>query len=335
MSRRRSRNRAAPSGANRQERRDRELYQMLAEYYAPEPSAVNGQLNTSAIYYREQLLKLVYARFIIENYPEDWDTDYILEHLFIDGCICITDTQAGVLPLMTGYSGINVFNHPTECVIANPVLGSFRRTIDVDCVLMKLQYNYHGIMPMVEKYAYMLSNCDASIAVNLFNTRVVAIAAAPNEKVASECKEFYDQIAAGNPLVVTDPEVSTAFSFFPVKNAYIAGDVIDLKRDIINEYLTSIGISNTNTQKKERMLTDEINSNNMEVSYYVQNWVDNIEEGVKKSNQMFGLNWSMKLREQSDYMREVQQNVASIIGSNTEPQSKLDSQTREEGGNSD
>lgn len=42
---------------------------------------------------------------------------------------------------------------------------------------------------------------------------------------------------------------------------YVAGDLQILKRQIWNEALTYLGIENSNTEKKERLVTDEINSN--------------------------------------------------------------------------
>lgn len=68
--------------------------------------------------------------------------DYLLENIFINGMVCVCDTELGVLPLQCGVTGINVFNHPTECQIANPILGSFTKKIDEDCVLVKLQYDF-------------------------------------------------------------------------------------------------------------------------------------------------------------------------------------------------
>lgn len=295
---------------NRQQRRDRELNQTLNEFFAPEPSNVDGQFNLSSLFYRERLLLLVYALFNFKNVPKDWDMDYFREHLFLDGMICITDTVAGVLPLRTGVAGHNVFNRPTECIIANPVLGNLRRTINENCVLMKLQYNYCGIGDIINRYAYLLATCDASVAVNLINSKVSFICGAESEKQAKEMLSIIDRITAGEPAVVTDPENKMQISFLPVKNSFVANDIMEVKRTIINEFLTQIGVPNANTDKKERLITDEVNSNNLECRYYLQNWFDNINDAIERSNKMFDIGWSMELRSVT-VAREIAEQISS------------------------
>ena len=144
-------------------------------FFAERPRDVDGIRNRSALYYRRWMLRKVFAIFELSGAPEAWDLDYFWTHLFIDGGVCITDTDMGVLALQTGWSGINVYNHPTECVIANPVLGSFRRTIGKDCVLLHLQYDYNGIGYLLDRYSYLLSACDEAISVNLMNSKVAAV----------------------------------------------------------------------------------------------------------------------------------------------------------------
>ena len=126
-------------------------------FFAERPRDVDGIRNRSALYYRRWMLRKVFAIFELSGVPESWDLDYFWTHIFIDGGVCITDTDMGVLALQTGWSGINVYNHPTECVIANPVLGSFRRTIGKDCVLLHLQYDYNGIGYLLDRYSYLLA----------------------------------------------------------------------------------------------------------------------------------------------------------------------------------
>ena len=50
-----------------------------------------------------------------------------------------------------------------------------------------------------------------------------------------------------------------------VKNTYIADMVQAEKRAIYNEFLTQIGINNAAEEKRERLLVDEVNSNNDEL----------------------------------------------------------------------
>lgn len=274
------------------------LNDLLREFFARKPSDVDGVMNTSAYYYRLYLLKKIFGRFAFDNLPEGWDRDYMLETLFMEGFFVVTDTEAGVLPLKCGLSGINVFQKPTTAIIANPVLGSFERTIDVDCVVCQLQPNFEGVYPLINRYSTMLAMCDSSIAVNLMNTKSAFIFGASNKAQAETLKQMYDKISCGEPAVfMKDGINSEEFFTIPVKQNFIADDVQLLKRKIINEFLTEIGINNSNLDKRERLTDDEVNANDQEVIANIQCWIDNITHGIDKINKMFDLSISFVIRD--------------------------------------
>lgn len=267
---------------------------LLGRYLFPiEPRDVEGLNNTSVVYYTYEFIRKLFGVYAIENVPEGWDYDYMLERIFLDGMLCITDTALGVLPLQTGVSGLNVFNHPTTCVIANPVLGSFERTIDVDCALVKLQFNYGNVWPIINRYASLLAMCDSAIAVNLINTKVAAIFGAESKAEAETYKLMYDKISRGEPAVFIGEGLAKKLSdrllFNQAKQQYVAGDVEDLKQRLMDDFLSDIGINNANTDKRERLNTYEVVSNTQEVRSGAEHWLDNIQNGFDVANKMFDL----------------------------------------------
>lgn len=268
---------------------------MLSRYiFQIEPKDVEGLNNTSVVYYTYEFIRKLFGVYAIENVPEGWDYDYMLERIFLDGMMCITDTELGVLPLQTGVSGLNVFNHPTTCVIANPVLGSLERRIDVDCALVKLQFNYGNVWPIINRYASLLAMCDSAIAVNLINTKVCAIFGADSKAEAETYKRMYDKISRGDPAVFVGEGLAKKLSdrllFNQVKQQYIADDVEDLKQRLMDDFLSDIGINNANTDKRERLNTFEVVSNTQEVRSGAEHWLQNIQDGFDVANRLYGLN---------------------------------------------
>lgn len=287
---------------------------LVREFFARKPSDVDGVMNTSAYYYRLYLLKKLFGRFTFENIPEGWDEDYMLETLFLNGFFTVCDTEAGVLPLKCGLTGINVFEKPTQTIVANPVLGNFERTIDVDCVVVQLQPNYEGVYPMINRYATMLAMCDSSIAVNLMNTKGTFLFGAANKAQSETLKQMYDKISSGEPAVfVADGLNKESFYMIPAKQNFIADDVQILKRKIINEFLTEIGINNSNLDKRERLTDNEVEANDQEVVSNIQCWIDNITWGIRKVNQMFGLDISFVIRDFGG-MKEGEKDESAELG---------------------
>lgn len=287
------------------------LRDLLNRYFAIQPETVEGLNNTSVIYYTQQLIKKLFGVFDIQGVPEGWDINYMKERIFLDGKLCICDTSMGVLPLQTGVIGINVFNHPTECVIDNPVLGSFNKIIDVNCALVNLQFDYGNAWPMINRYAALLASCDGSIAVNLINSCVAAIFGAENKKEAESFKLMFDKMTRGEPGVFIGESMAKKLSerlmYNRVKESYVADQIEAIKHQIMDDFLSDIGIENANTDKRERLVTDEILSNYQEVRSGAEHWLDNINAGFEKANELFNLDLKMTRREWS--RRKADKNV--------------------------
>ena len=50
---------------------------------------------------------------------------------------------------------------------------------------------------------------------------------------------------------------------------------------------TEIGIPNANTDKRERLISDEVNANNVETATRCELWMETIRTGLDKANAMF------------------------------------------------
>lgn len=253
--------------------------------------------------YIEWCLKKIFGAFRFGGIPENWDYDYFLDILFCEGYIAITDTPIGIIPLRCSLTGYNVFDHPTTALFANPVLSTFERNTfgdnpQTDCALVKLQYNYAGVMSLVNRYSTMLALCDNSIAVNLRNSKVAFIGFVSGKQQAATMQKMYDDIDDGKPAVYVkkDDITSDDILYNHIKETYIANDVQLLKQSLKNDFLTEVGLNNANTDKRERLIVDEVNANNDEVKANVQHWLDSIGEGLERANQLFNLNLSVDLR---------------------------------------
>ena len=254
--------------------------------------------------YKTWCLKKLFGAFEFGGIPDEWDYDYMLTNLFIHGYIAITDTSAGVVPLRCGITGIDIFDHPTRAIFANAVLGNFERNLygsnpSTDCALVKIQYDFMGVMPIVDRYAALLALCDNSIAVNLRNSKVAFIGLVSSKQQAATFEKMYRDIDSGKPAVYAkkgDGLTTDDIYYNHVRETYIANDVQLLKQSIKNDFLTEVGLNNANIDKRERLIVDEVNANNDEVQANVQHWIDNIREGLKRANALFGLELSVKLR---------------------------------------
>lgn len=275
----------------------------LKDLIAPRPSTVEGQLSEATWYYQHMLTRKIANIFRIEDCPDEWNLDYFWYTLLREGYIGVVDTPAGVLPLRCGYSGVNPFNMPTHVTVANHCFPeTLYREIGKDAVLMYLEYLpwSHAFQPVgniIRKYSVLLANCDAAINVNLINSKVAYIFDCEDEAQANTAKAIYDDISSGKPAVFkrsSSPSLnsdgSVTWTVNNVKSSYIAQDVQDTKRSIMSEFWTDIGIDNSPVDKKERVNTEEVVSNNMQLTASVYDWYRNLDKLFTRVNSIFNLN---------------------------------------------
>lgn len=276
---------------------------LVRRYYSPRPNDVDGLNSISNVYYTERLIRLLFGTYDISGMPETWDRNYVYERLFLDGKLCITDTALGVLPLKCGVTGINVFDHPTTCIIANVVLGNLERTIGEDCALVHLQYNYGNVWTILRRYSTLLSMADCSLAVNLITSPTTHIFGAENKAEAESFKRMFDDMTQGKPGVFINSKLAQrlqdSFVVNKAKENFIGEEIENVKQRIINNYLTEIGVTNANTEKRERLVNAEIESNEQEVACSAQNWLETVQEGFDMANSLYGLNLRITRREES------------------------------------
>lgn len=304
------------------------FWEHLKKSLGIKPENVHAQYTLRTEYYWWILLNTVKGIFEIEC-PEKWDKDYMLEALLIKGFFGVTETTAGVLPLKCGLTGVNCFNRPTKAVFANPVLGNFNREIDKDCVIVSLHGSgfRRGIVPIINETAEKLASCDGAIDVNLINSKTAHVFGAASKKEAESLKAMMDEISRGEPAVFVQDTIvdklGTSFFKTDVKQNFVA-DVIQIeKRKILEEFLTQFGINNANTDKRERLNADEVNSNNMELLVNTQYWYNNLQEACDKVNKMYpGMNFHIRMpyrdKEEQRFSSEVNSSESEQKGANDE-----------------
>lgn len=265
------------------------------------PQTVEGLNNTSYFYYYRKLLKMVYSIFDIKI-PNEWDRDFFLENIFLRAPLVAVDSEFGVVALKCTYDGINIYGKPTRFQVVNEALRELiMGRIGIDGVLIHIgtfANSFTSLDQLLTRYATLLAEVDASMQTTLINSRVAHVFTATNTTQLKELQKVYDKITRGEPAVFlrkTPDDDANHVLFNNVKNSFIGIDLQDFKRGIINEFLTEIGINNSNTNKKERLITDEVNSNNSELNANILEWYENLKECFTKVNEMFGTDLSIEL----------------------------------------
>lgn len=240
--------------------------------------------------------------------PDEWDEDYFKYVLFGIGYIPVLYTnEFGVIPQYGTAGGYNQFFEPDFVIISNELLpdeSSRELKIGRDCEVVRLAPDWGGAGDLIGFYAAKMALCSQSIDINLINSKVAFVFGAKSKAQAEAFKKMYQDITSGEPAVVIDKslfseEGEAQWQLFSqnLKNTYLVSDIISDMRKLEEEFDTKIGIPNANTDKRERLNTDEVNANNVETEMIAEGWLNNIRKGFEKVKKLYpGVNCSVDWR---------------------------------------
>ena len=270
------------------------------------PSTVHASNTALSAFFQRYLMLKLFSRYDF-TLPEDWDYDYFRYVLFTMGYIGVMQTDKyGVICQHGTVSGYNVYYRPSRLLVSNPAL---RRTYDLrigeDCEIIKLSPDWRGAYDLIQLYADQMAVCMEAFGVNAINSKFAFVFAADNKAMAETMKKMFDQISSGQPASFVsdkqlfDDEGNPRWQLFVnnLKQNYVGNDLLQSLTTIEHKFNTLIGFNNANTDKKERLNSDEVNANNEEVRSLSSLWLEEMTDSMNKANDMFGLNLSVKLRE--------------------------------------
>ena len=170
---------------------------------------------------------------------------------------------------------------------------------DKDSVIIYNNLLRTNSMLSVEMFAQRLYNLDRIIDVNA-NAQKTPVLISCSEQERLTLLNMYKEFDGNAPVIHADKDLSQKpLSVLKTDAPYVGDKIYQLKSQIWNEALTYLGISNTNFQKKERLISDEVSRNMGGVIASRYSRLDARRKAAKEINDMFGLN--IEVNYKSDY----------------------------------
>ena len=262
------------------------------------PNSVVKRNNYSYNFYCRYLYDKLKAVFKF-TMPETFGEELFKNALFANGYVTILPSDEFGLLAQWGVGGGYTVNYtPRFVLVANPLLPDIsgkELIIDEDCAVIRLNGEWSGVLDLVSYYAEKMALASQAVDTNLINTKIAYIFAAKDKAQAQTFKKALDRIYDGEPAVILDKSlfdeegkpVWNAFTQKP-KDIYLVSDLLNDLAKIEDEFDTRIGIPNANTDKRERLITDEVNANNVETAILADDWLEHIRAGCDRVREMYG-----------------------------------------------
>lgn len=248
--------------------------------------------------YVNRLTELSISMFDWKNLPDTIDARFLELALFNDGmAVFFKDEVMGYLGLQVMIGGaLDVYRIP----IARTAFAQngYRMKLDPSnsVIIFNNMLHTNSILD-VQEMSKRLYEIQRTIDVNVIQQKTPKIiTCTENQRLVM--KNLYAQYMGNEPFIFGDKNLDlSGIKTLDTTSPYVADKLYDLKTQYWNEALTYLGISNVNTVKKERMITDEVQRNlgGTIASRYSRLFMR--QQACEQINKMFGLNISVDYRE--------------------------------------
>lgn len=260
----------------------------------------NDVMNVSTyVDYYERLKALALSRFEWVGLPETCNQRFLEKVLFSDGmaCFCKHHENGGLLSLrVTPSAELNVYE---ESVNYRAYSVGYDHDYPLDeIVVVRNNYMSKSTESSLELFALRLANIERTIDVNL-NAQKTPVIIRCDEKERVTFKNLFNQYDGNAPIIFGTKSLDTEkFKVFKTDAPYLVDKLNEQKRQMWNEALAFLGInSNPAADKRERLITDEVNSNNEQTETMLLSNLATRLQACEELKQKFGIDATVRVRE--------------------------------------
>ena len=241
--------------------------------------------------YQDRLRMLATSLFSWEGLDEVAGTGasrFLEQVLFEDGRACfIKDSKLGYMALRCNPNDkFNVYMLPTK-VMAWSI--GYNKNYDFNDVVYIMNNEIQKPTRVaLELFCYRLYETERTIDVNLIAQKTPVLIEGDSKSILT-LKNVYMQYSGNVPFVFGNKQfdISNKLNVLKTDAPYIV-DKLDIhKHQIFNDALTVLGIDNANTDKKERLITNEVESNTQLIYYYLNCWYKTRKRACDEINKKF------------------------------------------------
>lgn len=250
--------------------------------------------------YLERMKKIALSMFEWVNLPDSMNSRYLEMCLYYKGqAALLYDENYGYINTQAADSGyINIYGLPTKI---NCFSYSYNEIRDLyipeatgqektdECILVMNTYERIPTCASVELFAMRLAEAQRSADININAMRTpVLIKTDKNQELS--LRNLYAQYEGNAPVIFADRTQLNPddIKVFKTDAPFIARDIMEYKVQIWNEFLTTLGVSNLD-EKRERLITSEIDSNNELVNLNLQSFLAPRKKACQEFNDKYGL----------------------------------------------
>ena len=269
---------------------------------------MDSALSNEATYidYLERFKKIALSIFEWVNLPKSMDSRYLEKCLFYKGQAALLKSKDyGFINTQCCSNGyINIYGLPSSLNCYSYDFQSYRKLYtglkgasearqkyleNSECILVMNNWDRIPTLNTLELFAYRLYEAEQTAFTNI-KAQKTPVMIVVDETQRAMMENLYNQYDGNQPYIFGDKKQLAKENLQVLKTdaPFVADKIMEYKKEIWNEALTFLGVNNIMVDKKERLVSDEANSNNELINLNLQSYLAPRQEACKQFNEKFG-----------------------------------------------
>lgn len=250
----------------------------------------------------EKCVRIFKWNEVPKNLPQREIEKYIISLGF---CGFVNDRNCGYMVSNGGMSAPTQYDDVfKKFTYARPTAKGGTVTIGKDCVIIRNTSMMNSLSGLIRRTASQLAHADITLRAALVNYRANDVLVADDDSSAESIKAYYDSLYEGNLKAIVDENVISSIKNLSSSRSY--ADLLkltDVKNEIMRSFFAEIGIRQK-SDKRERLVTEEVDSDSMMLLFNIHDMLEQRQIACEEINKIFGLNMSVELSEEWDYLKK-------------------------------
>lgn len=250
----------------------------------------DDQLNSYIRYMLARLQCMFKYTGLPDTIPAKWFEHYLLTN---GQCVIGKADDDNLYAFFGGYGGDpDAYYIPTKYVVANPYL-DFNKDFKIgeDCCIIYNDTYAQGVIPMLNRYCSQLVENDISMNIATILCRASINISCADDKTKASAELYLKRLKDGNLGVLVEQAFIEGLNIREFKAAAeTLVPLIEHKQYIKASLFNELGLNSNYNMKRESINSNESQLNDDMLHPLIDNMLKERQEGIKRVNDMFGLN---------------------------------------------
>ena len=299
----------------------------------------NALVNDATFFdYLNRLKKVALSVFEWQNLPDSMDPIFLEKCLYYMGqAALLKDKNYGFINTNCCANGdLNIYGLPTSLncysfaystsrklytgLVPNLTDAQKEQRDNYEAILVQNNWERIPTSSTIELFALRLYEAERTADINIKSQKTPVLLLV-DEKQRLTMENLYSQYDGNKPFIFGDKKQFNPETIKSIRTdaPFVADKLMEYKKQIWNEALAFLGINTLNQEKKERLITDEANSNNELINLNLQSYLAPRQRACKQFNEKFGLTGTDKeisVRVRSDLYNIIKQEESIVTDYN-------------------